>query len=98
MASSRRILIGSMAMIVDAPAIRAPCTALSPSGPQPTTATADPGATTASVPDVVAPSPATLTQLRTIPRSTAVAFVTTGHDPLLGVIINSARPPMCEFE
>ena len=49
-ATSRRTLIGSMAMIVDAPAMRAPCTALRPSGPQPTTATIDPGATVASVP------------------------------------------------
>ena len=43
-------LIGSIAMIVDAPAMRAPCTALRPSGPQPTTATIEPGATVASVP------------------------------------------------
>ena len=35
-ATSRRALIGSIAMIVEAPAMRAPCTALSPSGPQPT--------------------------------------------------------------
>ena len=71
-----------MPMIVEAPAMRAPCTALSPSGPQPTTATADPGASVASVPDVVAPRPATLTQLHTMPRSTLLAFDTTGHDPL----------------
>ena len=50
------------------------------------------------MPDVVAPNPATLTQLRTIPRSTAVAFVTTGTTHSSGVIINSASPPMCEFE
>ena len=35
-------------MIVDAPEIRAPCMALSPSGPHPTTATVDPGSTSAS--------------------------------------------------
>ena len=46
-------------MIVDAPEILAPCTPLSPSGPQPTTATIEPGSTSAIDCDVVAPSPAT---------------------------------------
>ena len=54
-------------MIVEAPAIRAPWTALKPSGPQPSTATIDAGSTIASPGDVVAPRPATATQLHAIP-------------------------------
>jgi len=84
-------------MIVDAPAILAPCTALSPSGPQPTTATVAPGPIEASTCEVVAPSPATLTQLQTIPRSTASAFVKTGTTHSSNVTINSARPPIWEL-
>ena len=84
-------------MIVDAPAIFAPCTALSPSGPQPTTATVDAGSMTAKPCDVVAPRPATLTQLQTIPSSTASAFVKIGTTHSSVVTINSASPPMWEF-
>ncbi len=87
-----------MPMMIDAPPMRAPCTALSPSGPQPTTATADPGASVANVPEVVAPRPATLTQLHTMPRSTLLAFETTGTIHSSHVTISSLRPPMCELE
>ena len=83
-------------MILDAPAMRAPCTALNPSGPQPTTAAVPPGAIAASVCEVDVPSPATLTQLQTIPSSTAFAFVKTGTTHS-NVTISSARPPMCEL-
>ena len=38
-----------MPMMRHAPPMRAPCTALRPSGPQPTTATADPAASVANV-------------------------------------------------
>ena len=65
-------------MIVDAPEMRAPCTALRPSGPQPTTATVEPGRRMPVPCDVVAPRPATATQLHTMPRSTAGALVKTG--------------------
>src|SRR6185503_18595070 len=88
---------GSMAMIVDAPEIFAPCTPLNPSGPHPTTATIEPGSTSANDCDVVAPSPATLTQLQTIPSSGALAFVKTGTTHSSNVTITSASPPMCEF-
>jgi len=77
-ATSRRAPIGSIAIIFDAPEMRAPCTALNPNGPQPTTATIEPGAMAARVCDVVVPSPATLTQLQTMPRSSAAALVKTG--------------------
>jgi len=65
-------------MMVPAPAMRAPCTALNPNGPQPTTAAVAPGGRVATPCEVVAPSPATLTQLHTVPRSAALAPVTTG--------------------
>ena len=84
-------------MIVDAPEILAPWTPLSPSGPQPTTATIEPGSTSAIDCDVVAPSPATLTQLQTMPRSAAVAFVKMGTTHSSNVTMTSASPPMCEF-
>ena len=84
-------------MIVEAPEIRAPCTPLSPSGPHPTTATIEPGSTSASACDVVAPRPATATQLHTMPSSTAVAFVKMGTTHSSNVTISSASPPMCEF-
>ena len=90
--------MGSIAMMVDAPAMRAPCTALKPSGPHPTTATVDPGSSVASVPEVVAPRPATLTQLHTMPRSATLALDTTGTTHSSSVTMSSARPPMCEFE
>ena len=44
-------------MIVDAPAIRAPCTAERPIGPQPTTATLDAGSIAVSPWVAVAPKP-----------------------------------------
>ncbi len=84
-------------MMVVAPAIFAPITALRPSGPHPTTATDDPGCTRASVGDVVAPRPATVTQLHTMPRSAAVAFVKIGTTHSSFVTMTSARPPMCEL-
>jgi hypothetical protein len=86
-----------MPMIIDAPAMRAPSTALRPSGPQPTTATVAPGAIDASTCEVVAPSPATATQLHTIPRSDARAFVKIGTTHSSKVTIRSARPPICEL-
>jgi hypothetical protein len=89
--------MGSMAMIVDAPAMRAPCTALRPSGPHPTTATADADSTGARLGDVVAPRPATVTQLQTMPSSTVSAFVNIGTIHSSVVTISSASPPMCEF-
>jgi hypothetical protein len=84
-------------MIVDAPASFAPITALRPSGPQPTIATVEADCTGASVGEVVAPSPATATQLHTIPTSAAVAFVKIGTTHSSLVIISSASPPMCEL-
>ncbi len=47
--------------------------------------------------DVVAPRPATLTQLQTIPTSTALAVVKIGTTHSSVVTINSASPPICEF-
>ena len=77
--------------------MRAPCTALRPKGPQPTMAAVPPGAMDASVCDTDVPRPATLTQLQTMARSTAVAFVNTGTTHSSNVTISSASPPMCEF-
>ena len=96
-ATSRRARMGSIAMMAEAPAIRAPCTALRPRGPQPTTATVAPGWMVISVCDTVAPKPATLTQLQTISRSTTGAFVKMGTIHSSKVTINSASPPICEF-
>ena len=77
--------------------MRAPCTALRPSGPQPSTATIDAGSTIASPGDAVAPRPATATQLHAIPTSVALALVKIGTTHSSNVTISSARPPMCEF-
>jgi hypothetical protein len=77
--------------------MRAPCTALSPNGPQPTIATVAAGGILASVPETVAPRPATATQLHAIPRSAADAFENTGTTHSSHVTINSASPPICEF-
>ena len=55
-ASSRRARIGSTAMICDAPLIRAPCIALNPHGPHPSTATSEPGSTGAMPKTVPSPN------------------------------------------
>ena len=77
--------------------MRAPWIALRPSGPRPTTATVAPGGIDASACDVVAPSPATVTQLQTMPSSAALALVKIGTTHSSNVTISSARPPMCEL-
>ena len=84
-------------MMRAAPERFAPWIALSPSGPQPTTATVEPGSTSATECDVVAPSPATPTQLSTMPNSAAGAVVKTGTVHSSNVTINSASPPMWEL-
>src|SRR6202042_1796955 len=86
-----------MAMMVEAPAMRAPCMALNPRGPHPTTATIEPTPTSAKTCDAGQPRPATLTQLQTIPSSTADALVKTGTTHSSKLTISSASPPMCEF-
>jgi len=63
--------------------------ALSPSGPQPTTATPAAGSTGARLGDVAAARPATLTQLQTIPSSTVSARVNKGTIHSSGATINS---------
>ena len=69
-------------MIVDAPEILAPCTPLKPSGPQPTTATIEPGSTSATACDVVAPSPATLDAAAHHAEIRSGRFREHRHDPL----------------
>jgi hypothetical protein len=86
-----------MAMMLEAPEMRAPWMALNPKGPHPTTATMEPGPTAANTCEAVQPRPATLTQLQTIPRSAADALVKTGTTHSSNVTISSARPPMCEL-
>ncbi len=84
-------------MIVVAPAIRAPWIALKPSGPQPTTATLDAGSICISACAVVAPRPATATQLHAMPTSAAGSFVKIGTTHSSNVTMSSAKPPMWEF-
>ena len=61
-----------------APAMRAPCTAERPIGPQPTTATLDAGSIAIERMRVVAPRPATLVQPQTMPTSAAGFVVKIG--------------------
>ena len=84
-------------MIVDAPAMRAPCTAESPIGPQPTTATLEAGSIAVNAWVAVAPSPATLVQPQTMPTSAAGLVVKIGTTHSSNGTMTSARPPMCEF-
>src|SRR5690349_8876459 len=91
-ASSRRALMGSIAMICDAPLMRAPWTALRPTGPQPSTTTSAAGSIGAT-PNVV-PSPQAPTQ-PSIDSSTADTVLTigTGMQYHSYGIISSAKPP-----
>ena len=79
MASSRRVFTGSTPMTCAAPMIRAPCTALRPTGPSPKTATFDPGSTGDSV--IVMPRPQPPTQC-SMARSIEGAVVKTGMTAL----------------
>ena len=74
-ARSRRAAIGSTQMIVDAPMMRAPWTALRPTGPAPITTTLSPKATGTNV--VTAPRPVAPTQPSTA-SSAPDAFVSAG--------------------
>src|SRR3989338_6361616 len=90
-ATARRVAIGSTAIICDAPLIRAPCTALRPSGPQPRTTTSDAGSTGAT-PNVV-PNPQAPTHPSIDSSTGDTLLVNTGMQYHSYGIISSPNPP-----